>query len=227
MARPDTVAEKLLYSAYQLEAGGQRPFSAEDLTVAAWREFPDVFGLLGFADDDGRLIYPNSHRVVSEIVGSKPLRKRGLLKKVGQKQYQLTESGLSLGSRLGVDPDRSEKTGLHRSTQNQLRRLLDSSAAEKFAADAVDDITFHDACGFWGITPRSKAIQLASQVTNIETILREAGHLAGDGTLSFEHGGPAFTGGQVRRLQDLNGFLKDRFEDSLAIIRERTHERKK
>lgn len=84
----------------------------------------------------------------------------------------------------------------------------------------MDDITFHDACGFWGITPRSKTIQMASRLANVETILQEAGHLAGGGTLSFEHGGAAFTGGQVKRLQELHAFLKDQFEDSLGERRD-------
>src|SRR3989337_1721776 len=88
-----SISEKLLLAAYSLEEDGRRPFSAEELVVSAWRKFPDAFGLAGHRDDDGRLSYPDSNRVFAEIMGSKPIRKRGLLTKVGSKMYQLTEVG--------------------------------------------------------------------------------------------------------------------------------------
>src|SRR2546426_1543885 len=81
-----SVPDKLLLAAYHLEETGRRPFSAEDLVVAAWRQFPDTFSLAGYrGSDDGQLLYPDSNRVFAEIMGTKPIRKRGLLIKVGNK----------------------------------------------------------------------------------------------------------------------------------------------
>ena len=232
MPRPETVADKLLVAAFELERNGSRPFSAEDLVVAAWKRFPATFGLIGYLDDTGRLKYPDSNRVFAEVMGSKPLRKRGLLKKVGKKRYQLTESGTNLAAHMSVEaspldekPD-GQKAGLHRATQVQLRRLLESTAWGKFTDAGLEGITFHDACGFWGITPRSNAKQLASRVKNIEAILAEAQSLAGGGTLTFGHGGDAFTGGQLAKLQELHEKLLEQFDDSLAIINKRHDERK-
>src|SRR5918911_2824096 len=95
MERKDqlSVSEKLLLAAYDLEENSRRPFSAEDLVVSAWRKFPDTFGLAGYRGGDGELSYPDSNRVFAEIMGSKPIRKRGLLTKVGSKMYSLTEAG--------------------------------------------------------------------------------------------------------------------------------------
>ncbi len=88
-----SITEKLLLAAYELEESGRRPFSAEDLVVSAWQKFPDAFGLAGYRNSTSSLAYPDSNRVFAEIMGSKPIRKRGFLKKVGTKMYQLTEAG--------------------------------------------------------------------------------------------------------------------------------------
>src|SRR2546422_184533 len=88
-----TVPEKLLLAASELEEKGLRPFSAEDLVVSAWRKFPDTFGLAGHRGENGQPAYPDSNRVFAEIMGSKPIRKRGMLEKVGSKMYQVTEAG--------------------------------------------------------------------------------------------------------------------------------------
>ena len=91
--KPLSITEKLLLSALDLEENGRCPFSAEDLVVSAWKKFPDAFGLAGYRDTNSQLCYPDSYRVFAEIMGSKPIRKRGLLRKVGTKMYQLTEAG--------------------------------------------------------------------------------------------------------------------------------------
>jgi hypothetical protein len=88
-----SVSEKLLLAAHTLEQQGKQLFSAEDLVVAAWRAFPLTFGLRGHADAAGTPAHPDSNRVFAEIMGSKPIRKKGLLVKTGTKMYSLTESG--------------------------------------------------------------------------------------------------------------------------------------
>ena len=88
-----SIADKLLIAALDIEKAGKKEFSAEDLVVSAWKKFPDAFGLQGYLDENGKSIYPNSNRVYAEIMGSKPLRKRGLFQKVGNKMYKLTEAG--------------------------------------------------------------------------------------------------------------------------------------
>ena len=89
-----TVHEKLLLAAADLDAEGKPRFSAEDLVVAAWRRDPEAFGLAGYPDEEtGRPRFPNSNRVFAEIMGSKPIRKQGLLMKAGTKMFAITEAG--------------------------------------------------------------------------------------------------------------------------------------
>src|SRR3954470_19103153 len=95
-----TVHEKLLLAATELENSGSKTFTAEDLVVAAWRLDPETFGLAGHLDDKGRPAFPNSNRVFVEIMGSKPIRKQGLLAKSGTKTFRLTESGRQRAEQL-------------------------------------------------------------------------------------------------------------------------------
>src|SRR5437879_2677006 len=90
-----TASEKILLAAYQLEERGQSPFSAENLIVAAWQDYPKTFGLKGYDEQ-----FPDSNRVLSCIMGEKGLTKRGWLAKMGQKLYSLTRDGRQVVRRL-------------------------------------------------------------------------------------------------------------------------------
>ena len=75
-----TVPEKLLIAALEARKSSAT-FTAEDLVVSAWQLYPDTFGLSGYADQ-----YPDSNRVLTNIMGSKGMRGKGWLRKVGAKQ---------------------------------------------------------------------------------------------------------------------------------------------
>ncbi len=223
-----SVSDKLLLAAYELEEGGRRPFSAEDLVVAAWRKFPDTFALAGYRGDDGRLCYPDSNRVFAEIMGSKPIRKRGFLIKVGNKMYQLTEAGreharhvLSRGSEFSV-----QKAALGRDTEQKLRRLLASKAVEKALNKRLQDLTFYDACAFWGITPMSSAIELQGQIAKLESIVQSARSALQEKAASFGHGGHAFGAQDLDNLLEVHRLLLEKFRPELDVILQRKDERK-
>src|ERR1035438_9640504 len=169
-----SVADKLVVAAHKLTISGKSPFTAEDLVVAAWRAYPDTFGLPGYVGADGRSIYPDSNRVFAEIMGTKPVRQRGYLVKVGSKLYQLTEAGTHYAGGLQSEATGIEKVGLARDLKDELERLMKTKASEKFRTERVDEITFHDACGFWKISARSTAIDFTGRYNNIERLLASA-----------------------------------------------------
>ena len=221
------ITEKLLLAAYDLENNGKRPFSAEDLVVCAWRKFPDAFGLAGYKGEDGQLCYPDSNRVFAEIMGSKPIRKRGFLKKVGTKMYQLTESG-SENARLllnQIGESQIGKSGLSRETKQQLKRLFASKAVEKFRNKQIEDITFYDACAFWGISPRSSAIELQGRIANLEKVVESAIKDAEGRMLTFEHGGRAYSDKDLNVLVKVHEWLLEKFSEQMKVIRKRKDER--
>ncbi|NVL91021.1 MAG: hypothetical protein HWN69_08560 [Desulfobacterales bacterium] len=228
-----SVVQKLLISAYDLEEKGKRPFSAEDLVVQAWKFFPDTFGLAGHRDENGILCYPDSNRVFAEIMGSKPIRKKGFLKKVGVKRYQLTAAGRDnakmISSRFYKFPDKEPyiaKAGLSRETKKQLKNLLSTKALEKYKAKRVDDITFYDACAYWGISPRSSAIQLLGGIANVERVVAAALKDSKGKKLTLEHGGFPYTNDHLKDLLRVSEYLQAKFEKQLEIIKKRTDERR-
>ena len=228
MPRGLTVMDKLLVSALGLEESGRSQFSAEDLVVMAWRQFPDAFGLAGYLDDRGVPLYPDSNRVYMEIMGSKPLRKRGLLQKVGSKVYQLTEAGRShaLKSRDMPIDRQPKKLTLARERIEQLRRLFDSKAARKVRADELADVSFFDACGFWGINARSGAKDLWSRFAHVEALLDATAQLVGSGeTGTPRHGAIPYTADDLRRLRGVHDALRERFSKEIDVIKGRTDER--
>jgi hypothetical protein len=223
-----SVADKLVLAADDLGREGRTRFSAEDLVIAAWRKFPDVFGLSGYPDGKGQLAYPDSNRVFAEIMGSKPIRKKGFLAKVGNKMYQLTDAGREHARTLSRRSDEgpARKAGLARPTERELKRLLASRAVEKVKNNRVDDITFYDACAFWAISPMSSAIELEGRIANFEKIVETAQGALHGRAASFDHGGTGFGADDLTRLLEVHRLLLQRFNAELAVIRQRGDERK-
>lgn len=222
-----SISEKVLFAAFGLEQQGRRPFSAEDLVVAAWREFPDAFGLAGYQSSDGRPLYPDSNRVFVEIMGSKPIRKRGLLVKVGKKMYQLTEAGRAHAHLLSRRRSAVsvEKIGLSREIQHKLKRLISSKATQKYRDGRPDDLTFHDACAFWSISPRSSAIEFNGRIANLTELIAIARDGIRDKAATFEHGGHIVTTRDLDGLLALHECLLKNFGREVQIIKSRMDER--
>jgi hypothetical protein len=82
-----TTANKILVSAVRL-AENQEQFTAEDLIVKAWKDYPESFGLSGY-----REAHPDSNRVLSKLMGSVGLCSRGWLEQVSTKTYRMTPAG--------------------------------------------------------------------------------------------------------------------------------------
>jgi len=225
-----SIADKLLVAALSLERSGKQRFSAEDLVVAAWQSFPDAFGLNGHVDENGKPMYPNSNRVYAEIMGTKPVRKQGFLRKVGSKLYCLTEAGRSKASTIGegdVQPESAaQKWSLNRQKQVLIRRLMESKPAVKARAGGSDELSFYDACSFWGISPRTTAKDLSSRFADLEAILNEAvKSLTSHGSASSRHGGVQYAASDVESLLTLHESLKAKFANDLEYIKRRIHDR--
>lgn len=229
MSVPLTVPQKLLLAA--LEARKKSPtFSAEDLVVAAWKLFPDTFGLSGYANQ-----YPDSNRVLTNIMGTKGMRGKGWLRKVGEKQYRLSSAGLADGEALlarggiGAGTGRSDylRAELDRSVLTALDRLVSTNAARKIISESDDQLTFHDACGFWDITARSNANTLSAKMADATVLLERAVKLLstkeGSSGLKLPSGNIVYS--DLRRLLDSHREMQAMFKTELDVIRRRTDER--
>jgi len=161
-------------------------------------------------------------------MGSKPIRKRGFLKKVGEKMYQLTEAGRGHSSLLlhrGPGTSRTEKIALSRETSEELKKLMSSKVMDKFKNKRLEEITFYDACSFWGISPRSSAIELEGKVANFEKVVDTAKKISRRKTVTFEHSGDVFGETDLELVLQVHRALLQKFQNELNIIKQRRDER--
>jgi len=221
-----TIAEKLLLAGLSLREK-RKTFSAEDLVVRAWEMYPDTFGLAGYD-------YPDSNRVLTNIMGTKGLRGKGWVQKVGTKQYRITSKGRSDAAAL---METSGKKSEQRVLRSELRReagkwldeLVSTTAAQKVLNDKTGPLTFYDACGFWGITARSNANTLNERLKRFDTMMTEA-----EGALEKNNEAEGLklssrvvTKSEMQTLQEAHEEMQKQFSTELDVIRRRTDERKR
>jgi hypothetical protein len=214
-----TVPEKILLAADQLEKQGQSPFSAEALIVASWQQYPRTFGLKGFTD-----AYPDSNKVLSSIMGEKGLARRGWLVKMGQKLYALTREGRQVVRRLrNEDAEPEPPAALVQLTREQEKfvlALLDSTAVQKFEENRKMELTFADACRFWGITENLRGEVLDTRLTQFETNLSDLDRALASADAELSNG-RALSAGDVRVVTNIHRHMEDRFSRHLSLLRTR------
>ncbi len=110
-------------------------------------------------------------------------------------------------------------------TERKLQKLLGARAVDKMRSGREDEITFHDASSFWGISARSSAMSFQARLGDIEGVLRAAQVAAQDRPIRFEHGGRAYAKDDIAELLQLHQSMLDRFSVQLDVIRGRRDER--
>jgi hypothetical protein len=215
-----TISEKLLRAAARRWSSAGEAFSAEDLIVAAWQDSPETFGLQGYVDE-----YPDSNRVLTNIMGGKGLRQKGWITALGRKRYSLTNEGLRHAqSQVEGVPEGLLRGQLGREESRRLVKLYTGSAYRKFLEGQTDRLLFRDACVFWGITPRSVSEELRNQFAAIDSLIEGVLAATQNGkSLSFGAGDAnKLEQSDARSMADLHQLLLTRFEQDLTPIRNRT-----
>jgi hypothetical protein len=214
-----TVPEKILLAAFELEEQGQSPFSAESLVVAAWQKFPKTFGLKGYSD-----VYPDSNKVLASIMGVKGLAHRGWLIKMGQKLYALTRDGRQSVRRLLNDGEPAasgpEQVKLTREQEKFLLGLLNSTAVQKYQEGTKNELTFADACRFWGITENMHGAALDAKLDHLRGSLGDLDRLLSQGSAVMSNGRD-ISSEELDLLCAIRAYLEERFSRHLTLLRNR------
>lgn len=219
-----TIVEKILIAGYKLEQKGKSPFTAEDLVVATWESDKGSFGLQGYSER-----FPDSNRILTNIMGTKGLRGKGWIEKTGEKLYRLTSSGVKTAKLLlGLDNIGTSRAGnIPREQLQVIKRLMESPV---FASNQPDvDVIFRDACRFWGISSYSTAATLKNRFVEIKDALdtlREivAANKEHEVVLPFMK--IRVDSSIIQRLESLHSSLQTKFFNELENIRQRDDERK-
>lgn len=214
-----TVSEKILIAAHDLEKKGKTPFTAEDLIVSAWSQYPRTFGLKGYVEK-----FPDSNKVLASIMGERGLARRGWLIKMGQKIYSMTAEGRRVVARLlneEVENAAPDSIKLTKEKEKFLRELLTSTAFRKFEDNQKADLAFADACRFWDITQNLKGEAVDQRLHHIEDMLNELDQDMAQGNAELRSG-RIVTAGDLRALRNIHRYMEDRFDRLLNLLRSRT-----
>jgi hypothetical protein len=218
-----TVPERIVSCAGELDSE-KGTFTAEDLVVRCWERFPDIFGLQGYSDK-----FPDSNRILTNIMGMKGLRGKGWLRKVGEKRYRLTEIGrqaIQARSKSGEENSVHRAASLSRDTAEILARLVRARAFDKHRLK--QELTFGDLCSYWNISPRSNAQQLNLAVKEAEAAIAAAeeflGSKSGD-ALQLPGTAVQVTRTDLLNARALQQYLLQEFVSELDVIRRRSDER--
>lgn len=218
-----TVPEKILLAAEQLDQTGQSPFSAEALTVAAWQKFPRTFGLKGYAE-----VHPDNNKILAAIMGEKGLARRGWLVKMGQKLYALTREGRAVVRKVSLEEDTPALNGaavrLSREQERFVMTLLDSSAVQKFEENRRSELTFADACRFWGVSENMKGEALDARLQHLQHQLSDLDRMLAEHDAEMSNG-RLLNAGDIRVLTNIHRFMEDKFERHLNLLRTRVARR--
>ena len=160
-------AEKILISASELSKS-KKIFSAEDLTVKSWELYQDDFSLRGYQQ------FPNSNQIYTFLMNKNgPMYKNGWIRKVGEKQYKITDTAENYILEE-LKSKRSEKkemrANLSRNIYEKVKKFLEDDIAKKILKfQNVENTTFDQICYFWGITSRVNGPVLTEKLEQIKT----------------------------------------------------------
>ena len=91
-----TLAQKVLLAALKCADGvTDKSFTAEALSVQAWKMDRNAFGLRGFENE-----YPDSNKLFKSIDSKGGLVARALIAKVGDRTFKVTAAGLAQAAAL-------------------------------------------------------------------------------------------------------------------------------
>jgi hypothetical protein len=223
-----TVSQKILLAAHRLEEQGHSPFSAEALIVASWQESPRTFGLKGFAEQ-----YPDSNRVLACIMGERGLARRGWLIKMGQKLYTLSRQGKDEARRLKAGDESPSPVPKRRALaqikvpkdlEQHLTSLFSTTAFRRYEEGMKREITYRDACKFWGLPETVSGEGVDKYLEKVPTTLAAVEQLLIGGSIELTNG-QSVSQDDLRSLNAVHRFLIEQFARHLSQQREQRHRR--
>lgn len=212
--------DQVLLAAVQLTDGDcKKDFTMEDLAVRAWKNDRLAWGLRGYERE-----YPDSDKMQKEI-GSrggdqKGIVDRGLFKRVGRRVYRLTAAGLAAAAALQPSDQVSQEKAT-RKLETEVRTILEHPVFKDWLRDPQRPKHFREAGYFWGIAPGTPPKTIRERVASVDRTLKAAMALLdtrGVTEIVAQRGRVLFDRDDVKRCQEFQGTLKQRFAKDLKVL---------
>jgi len=177
-----TLPDKVLLAAYRL-LDKKKVFSAEDLTVKSFEMFPDDFSLPGYSS------VPNSNKIYTFVMGKDAaLIKKGFIKKIGEKQYKISDGGISYieSDLLNSEDLKKNKTKINTGRDDlvKMKSFFENKITKAvLSKEDISNFDFDDACSFWRISSTvtypvliEKFTQLDTWFNNLKVMFKKTGN---------------------------------------------------
>jgi hypothetical protein len=212
-----TLNDKVLLASLFLSAGDIKNFTAEDILIKAWKDDKSAFGLRGHEND-----FPDSNKLYTKLDGKGGLVSKGLLKKVSDRTYILTEAGLA--SALDLKPSKEEEQiKLDRRLQESVAKIINHTVFQEWLKDPNKPKQFRDAGWFWGIAPGTPPKIVKERLTAVENTLviaKNRLNKLGVSQIVEQRGKKLFDRKDIELCLEFINTLKARFKHDLEILLE-------
>ena len=211
-----TNAEKVLLAAVSLcDGDSDRRFTAEELSVAAWKQDKLSFGLRNYEND-----YPDSNKLFKSIDSKGGLVAKGFIIRVGDRTFRLSAGGIAAASRISPsDPEQQLK--LERPIAEAVNKLVSHPVFQEWLGDKTKPTKFAAAGHFWGVAPGMPPRVVRDRIANIESTLNEAlqyMETRGVTALFREKDRVLCERKDIERCLECHAVLKQRFFKELEIL---------
>ena len=172
--------EKILVAMNQLSRGSRKALEYEDIVVAAWKLFPEDFGLRKYVRE-----YPDASDIHKPLYG--PLKSRGLVLS-GHKKFRLTEKGIAYAAELdkvrqgllpldqiGSGPTVTDR--LSRDKESELRRICETDAFKLFATGQREKILDSDFYSYLAATVRTGRHEFLGRLATVADAVKDAARI--------------------------------------------------
>jgi hypothetical protein len=102
--------------------------------------------------------------------------------------------------------------------------LLESGAVQKFDENRKADLTFADACRFWGVSENMKGEALDARIVQVQGCLAELDRTLADADAELGTG-RLLIASDIRFLTNVHRYMEDRFDRHLNLLRTRAVKR--
>ena len=119
------------------------------------------------------------------------------------------------GPQTGTAPVR-----ISRDQEKYVLGLFSSSAVQKFEEGLKDELTFADACRFWGITENLHGEALTARLDRLRAILADVERVLGGSTAELSNG-RSVSRDDLYLLTAVHEYLEERFARHLTLLRNR------
>ena len=180
--------EKLLCVIYEMSGGKQNTLKYEDISVKAFKIYPNDFQLRGYTK------YPDTEHTSKRIYD---LRKDGFIQ-IRSKFVTLTEKGITYARQIIKTQSKPRKPSkkLSRDIINEIERIKKTDSFQLFTTNKQDQIVDTDFFSYLGTTVRTERPDFRARIKTIEDVIE---------TIKSNT--------EYKTIVDLHNYLFERFKD--------------